>query len=123
LMPFSLGTGSHTFMARAKDSLNVVDPTPASVTWNVDATGPVVTNVTGPTNPTTSTDAHFTFTLTDASSIVEIHCQLDSGSDTVCGSSGSGSVDYSSLPTGSHTFNVYGVDSFGNVGSTSSYPW
>ena len=39
-----LSEGSHTFQVRAKDDAGNVDPTPASFTWAVDTTSPVITN-------------------------------------------------------------------------------
>lgn len=44
----ALGDGEHTFQVAATDAADNTDPTPASYTWIVDATGPVLT-VTGAT--------------------------------------------------------------------------
>lgn len=45
----SLTSGVHTFSVRAKDQEGNLDPIPASFTWTIDKTGPVVTNVTSST--------------------------------------------------------------------------
>jgi len=37
-----LGEGTHTFVVKAVDEANNEDPTPASVTWNVDTTDPTI---------------------------------------------------------------------------------
>jgi len=50
-----LAAGSHTFQVRAIDGANNTDPTPASYTWTVDATGPNTTITANPTNPSAST--------------------------------------------------------------------
>ena len=57
-----LADGSHTFMVRAKDANGNVDPTPASFTWVVDTTAPDTSITMMPTDPTTSTNASFSFT-------------------------------------------------------------
>lgn len=56
-----LSGGTHTVLIRAMDAAGNVDPTPASHTWQVDATAPVVTSInrhnpaTATTNATTVT--------------------------------------------------------------------
>ncbi|MBN8654532.1 MAG: sortase [Anaerolineae bacterium] len=44
----ALADGPHTFAVRAIDPLGNVDPTPASYTWTVNTSAPIVTNVTSP---------------------------------------------------------------------------
>jgi hypothetical protein len=73
-----------------------------------------------PTSPSPSNTAHFEFS---DDSKVSFRCQLDSGSFSDCGSDvKSGSIDYSTLADGSHTFNVKAVNEDGESGLT-SYPW
>jgi hypothetical protein len=70
LLP-GLAEGSHTFDVRAKDAAGNIDPTPASRTWTVDATGPTaplgqsgsvwlfVGSVPPPTNAASTFDVAF----------------------------------------------------------------
>jgi uncharacterized protein YjiK len=44
-----LADGSHTFQVRAVDNSGNADPTPASFTWTVDTTSPVITVAADPT--------------------------------------------------------------------------
>ncbi|MBC7877201.1 MAG: ExeM/NucH family extracellular endonuclease [Anaerolineales bacterium] len=57
-----LSDGSHTFQVRAIDGAGNVDPTPASFTWNIDATSPAVTinQAVGQTDPTGASPINFT---------------------------------------------------------------
>ena len=73
-----------------------------------------------PTNPSESSSASFTFSDDKK---VAFRCQLDSGDFSDCGSDvTNGSIDYSTLADGSHTFNVKAVNGDGDSGLT-SYPW
>jgi hypothetical protein len=113
-----LSGGSHTFQVRAKDNAGNVDASPASFTWNVDATAPETTINTSPPNPSNSASASFSFTSSEAGSTFE--CKLDGGSFAVCTSPQS----YSGLSDGSHTFQVRAIDGLGNPDATpASYTW
>ena len=70
-----LSDGSHTFMVRAIDIDGNIDPTPASYSWNIDTIAPDTTITSNPLNPTTSTDASFTFICNKSSCSFE--CNLD----------------------------------------------
>jgi len=73
-----------------------------------------------PTNPSDSSSASFTFSDDKK---VAFRCQLDGGDFSDCGSDvTNGSIDYSTLADGSHTFNVKAVNGDGDSGLT-SYPW
>ena len=66
-----------------------------------------------PRNPTDSNSASFTFSHDKK---VAFRCQLDSGDFSDCGSdANSGSVAYSALVEGTHTFNVKAVNEDGEA--------
>jgi hypothetical protein len=73
-----------------------------------------------PANPSDSSSASFTFSDDKK---VKFQCQLDSGNFSDCGSDvDSGSVNYTALADGSHTFNVKAINDDGDSG-LSSYQW
>lgn len=84
----------------------------------LDTSAPQTTILTEPGNPSKSASAIFTFTSeTNAS----FDCQLDSGAWSECNS---GSMSYSGLADGSHTFNVKATDRSGNTDATpAGYTW
>jgi len=113
-----LANGSHTFRVRAKDPAGNVDSTPASFTWVIDTIPPDTQLGTHPANPTNLTNASFTFSSPDGTASFE--CSLDGIAFATCTSAKS----YTSLPTGSHTFQVRAKDPAGNVDSTpASFTW
>jgi hypothetical protein len=111
-----LTEGNHTFSVVAVDAAGNVDPTPATATWTVDTTAPILNITSKPSNPTNSTTGSFAFTVTDGS----VQCQLDGGLFGACTSATT--ATYSGLAQGSHTFTVRSNDAANNVGST-SYTW
>ena len=118
----NLAQGSHTFQVRAIDNVNNTDPTPASFTWNVDATAPDTTIDSSPANPSNSGNASFTFSGTDSggSTVTSFECSLDGAPFGACTSP----QTYNSLADGSHTFQVRAIDGVGNVDVTpASYTW
>lgn len=74
-----------------------------------------------PEDPTTSTDAQFHFSGSDAGSGVKgFECELDGGSFAACTSP----QDYVTLAAGAHAFQVRAVDAVGNVDpSPASFSW
>ena len=87
---------------------------------NLTGTGANVTAptiLTGPSDPTSSTSATFTFNDSDAG-VTSFTCQLDGGSAASCVSG----VTYNGLEVTSHTFTVYGTAS-GVNSPTSTYNW
>jgi hypothetical protein len=83
-----------------------------------DTTPPDTTITSGPTNPTSSTSASFAFTSSESGSTFE--CRIDAGSWSTCTSPKS----YSSLSTGSHTFDVRATDAASNTDPTpASQTW
>lgn len=108
-----LSDGSHAFELKATDSAgNSASATP--FTWTQDSTVPTIDITSGPTNPTKSDSATFTFTGDPTGpGAVSFRCRLDSSSPddwSACASS----VTRSDLADGSHTFEVEARDSAGN---------
>jgi Bacterial Ig-like domain len=79
----------------------------------VDGTAPVVAIGDRPGNPTNSRSATFTFSASEPT-----QCKLDAGATTPC----SGSVTYTNLSDGPHTFTVQATDAAGNS-AQDSYTW
>ncbi len=112
------GDGLHTFEVRAIDDAGNVDPDPASYTWTLDTTAPVVDITVFPPDPSNSDDADFEFTVDDGTA--DIECELDGGGFTDCDTATSQS--YTDLSDGSHTFIVRATDPATNAGSD-TYTW
>ncbi len=106
-----LQQGSHTFQVRAIDAVGNADPTPASRTWIVDTVAPDTTIASGPSGPTASTSATFTFSSPESG--VTFQCQLDSASGFATCPAG-----YTGLQQGAHTLQVRAIDAAGNVDPT-----
>jgi Ca2+-binding RTX toxin-like protein len=83
----------------------------------IDKTAPDTSIVSGPSNPSTSTTATFTFggsdSLTAAASLT-FECSLDGAAYTTCSSP----KPYTGLTSGAHTFGVRAVDAAGNRDQT-----
>lgn len=110
----SLSQGEHTFAVRAVDDLGNGDATPATRTWTVDATPPVIT-LSGPGD--TAAD---TATITVAASEpVALECQIDGGVVTACVSP----VVYAGLAPGLHTVSVWASDLAGSRVGPSVWTW
>ncbi|MFM6929043.1 MAG: beta strand repeat-containing protein [Bdellovibrio sp.] len=116
----SLIAGSHTFSVIVFDTAGNQSSAQA-VSWTVDLVGPSTTMSMSPNAVTNSTSASLTFNATDSGggTVGGYYCKIDSGSFVSCTSPQS----YSSLSVGSHVFQVYAVDSVGNIGSTVSSSW
>lgn len=112
-----LSKGAHTFEVRAIDAQGFVDPSPASFTWTVNPIQPETFITAGPTNPSTSRDASFTFE--GAEGAVNFECALDGGSYSACTSP----PQYSNLDYGSHTFLVRALNSAGRAGTPTAFTW
>ena len=113
-----LSEAAHNFQVRAIDSLNNVDPTPASYNWTVDTTPPDTAITANPVNPSTSLSAGFSFTCTQTPCTYE--CNLDSAGFSVCTSP----AVYTGLVPGDHIFEVRATDAAGNTDTTpASYSW
>lgn len=104
----SLTNGSHVVTVRARDLAGNVDATPASYTWTIDTIPPDTTILSGPSDPSSSGAAAFTFESSEPGSTFE--CKVDAGSFSTCTTPAS-----YSLADGTHTFTVRALDAAGNV--------
>ena len=111
-----LADGSHSFEVQAIDNAANVS-LPVSFTWSIATSKPATVSIeTGPTNPTNSTSASFTFSTTGTPTALE--CALDTGGFAACESSSVQSYA-GPLADGSHTFTVRVTDAAANTSSDS----
>ena len=110
-----LAPGNHNFRVRAKDAAGNVDGTPALYPWTIqappDQTEPETTIDSGPSAPTRSTAATFTFSSEPGASF---ECALDAAGYSSCTSP----RELTGLSVGEHTFRVRAKDAAGNYDST-----
>lgn len=108
----ALADGSHTLTVAAQNTIGNVDPTPATYTWTVDTTGPVVSFTNTP--PTLTSDATPSFEFTADEPGATFTCSIDGGAAVACTS------PFTTLPLsdGEHTLDVLGADTVGNVSAT-----
>ncbi|MGN6107843.1 MAG: hypothetical protein ACTHU0_22235, partial [Kofleriaceae bacterium] len=116
-VPFDLPTGPHTFAVRAVSATNLVDPSPATRSWTVDATPPDVSITSTPTNPSNVLNPTFAFTSSDPTATFE--CQIDG----VVAFAACTSPWTTNVPEGAHTFRVRATDSVGNQSAPTTYAW
>jgi hypothetical protein len=107
----SLAEGQHTFAVTAADGGGNTSG-PASWTWTVDTVPPDTTITDGPSGPTASAAADFSFISDDPAATFQ--CALDTGAFAACTSPRS----YTNLSAGDHTFTVRAVDAAGNQDPT-----
>ena len=107
----SLAEDAHTFQIRAINYLGMIDPSPASYTWTVDLTAPVITVPTDipgveATSPTGAIVNYPAATATDETAPANpvVTCSPVSGS---------------TFPLGTTTVNCSATDTAGNVGMNS----
>jgi Bacterial Ig domain/Chitobiase/beta-hexosaminidase C-terminal domain/Bacterial Ig-like domain/PASTA domain len=103
--------GSYAVHVRAHDNAGNTETGP-SRSFTIDNVAPNTTVDSGPSNPSASADATFSFSATEGGSTFE--CELDGGGFSACSSPKS----YTSLSDGSHTFNVRAADTAGNTDAT-----
>ncbi len=110
-----LPDGIYTFQVRAEaDPGDVVDATPDSYTWTIDATPPETQIDDAPPPLTNSQSATFEFS-SPGNSNATFECRLDSEPDfTTCPSG----QTYNDLSPTTHTFRVRAKDTAGNVDPT-----
>jgi len=111
-----LSSGTHLFALTATGAGGTAE---ASVSWTVDATGPVVTITSGPTGGSVVNSTSAAFGFSSAESGVTFECSLDNDTYSTCTSL----MSYTGLSQGGHTFDVRGVDIYGNAGSSASRSW
>jgi hypothetical protein len=114
-----LDSGSHDFAVRALDRAGNADPSPASISWTVDATPPETT-IQGAPPDFTNASASFSFVGNDASGIAGFQCSVDGAAFAPC----IAPAGYGGLGNGGHTFTVRAVDALGNIDqSPASFMW
>ena len=101
---------------QATDTAGNTDPTPATWSWTVDTTAPVVTITGGPTGVTSTRSGTVTFTVSESATTM---CSLDGGLASTCLSS----YAVSALADGSHTVTVLGTDAAGNLSAAATRTW
>jgi hypothetical protein len=106
-----LGDGTRTFAARVMDAAGNADPTPAQVTWTVDAQPPDTSITSGPSGPSNLKSPTFEFTAGEAATF---ECMLDNGPASACTTS----FTTPALGDGPHTFQVRAIDGVGNPDPT-----
>lgn len=106
----NLNDATHTFRARATDSVGNVQTSPAQDTWTVDTTPPGTTITSSPAQGISRTGAA-SFTFTSSEPAATYQCELDEGGYSSCSSPAS----YSGLIPGPHTFTVRASDQAGNT--------
>ncbi|MHA2620939.1 MAG: S8 family serine peptidase [bacterium JZ-2024 1] len=110
----NLVDGNHQFRVRAKDAFGNTDPVPAEVTWQVDATPPLVTITAGPGDGSFVPFANVTFEFVSSENPTNTECFFDTGTWSPCTSP----RPYSLLGEGPHQFAVRGTDLAGNLSNT-----
>ncbi len=117
----NLSEGTHNFEVRAIDQAGNVDPTPPWFEWNIDI-APITTIDSGPSDPSTSPDATFTFSSSDEPNVI-FECKLDS-ENWEAGNCTSPRV-YIGLDEGQHVFEVRAIEATGegDVGEPAIWEW
>jgi hypothetical protein len=114
-----LADGLHTVHVAAVDNADNLDPTPATVSWTVDTSPPVVTIDSPASGAQTSHAGSITFHATDPDDTTfTFVCQLDTVS-APCSSP----FTFSALGVGPHTFTVTAADAAGNMSTPATLPF
>jgi hypothetical protein len=103
----------HVFTVAVTNAAGTSDPTPATRSWTVDLTSPLVTITSGPSGPTNVVAPVFAFTADGSPASVQ--CQIDGAPLADCTSP----YTSAALADGAHTFRVVATDAAGNVGTAS----
>ena len=104
----SLAEGAHTFEVKAIDQAGNADGSPATYSWTVDTTPPVVQIDSGPSGLTNDSTPTFTFSSEPGAAF---QCSIDTGTPSFGPCSGTGThTPASPLSDGPHTFRVRATD-------------
>jgi subtilisin family serine protease len=117
-----VGTGTHTVLVRARDSLGRVDPTPASWSWTVDDVPPTARITAGPKAGSFAHTSSATFAFTSDDSAAHFECTLDDPYRLhlkPCTSP----YTLRSLRNEAHNFMVFAVDAAGNESQSAARVW
>ena len=109
--------GDHTFSVWATDPAGNQSTVPATFSWTVDTTPPVVHINSGPSGFVHVTSASFSFDSPDSGATFQ--CHLDGTAYAPCTSP----ANYSGLLAGQHTFYVRGIDALGNISADTTRVW
>lgn len=110
----TVGEGPHTLEVRAIDQAGNPDTSPATRSWTVDMSGPIVMITSGPAQSSTSGPyVSFGFTVSKGTP----SCSVNGGAFVACTSPAS-----YNLAAGPHTFDVQASDPTGNT-TTASRGW
>jgi 6-phosphogluconolactonase (cycloisomerase 2 family) len=108
-----LADGAHTFEARALDTADNPDPSPAARAFTVDTVAPDTAITGGPAGLSGDATPSFTFTGTDIN-LDGFECQLDGAAFEPCSGGGEHTAT-AVLSEGIHSFSVRARDAAGNV--------
>jgi hypothetical protein len=113
----SLSDGTYTVQAEQTDAAGNTG-TSLEATFTVDTQAPTATIGSKPKGKTTKRKATFTFTSSQTPATFE--CSLDGLTPAPCDS---GTVTYTNLKRGSHTFEVTATDAAGNESAPATFTW
>lgn len=116
----ALSDGPHSITAKQTDTAGNTSGASGALSVTIDTIAPNTSIDSNPSNPSNSTSASFTFSGTDADSVLTFECKLDAAAFAACASP----QDYTGLAVGSHTFQVRAIDRAGNTdASPASFTW
>ena len=110
-----LDDGDHLFTVVARDALGNTDPTPATRSFSVDATGPNTQIDSGPVGKVSTRNVTFTYSGIPALDTDHFECKLDGGSFAACPNTGKA---YTGLADGDHVFTVFAADALDQADPT-----
>ncbi len=116
----ALAEGTHSFSIHAIDRAGNLSES-LDYNWLVDLTDPIVALLDPkPDLITADNSAQFQFRASDElSGIKSVYCQLNDLQEELC----SGSISYSNLGEGLHTFRVWAEDKVGRFSESEDYTW
>jgi hypothetical protein len=115
-----LGDGGHKFAVRAVDGEGTFDNPGAIYEWTIDTTPPDPAIDGHPAVETSSREATFSFSASDATSgVKQIECSLDGAGFEACESP----QQVSGLGDGAHSFRARAVDNADNQSGPATYDW